>query len=211
MRNRGCTGPLTECCFSPRVRSSELWCCHPGACSPSNKPDAAWAFVTFSSPHSATDASLWLWPPRGRRGQRLRAATVSPPPKERLMLCHPLSPPRHQGSHMQYLFLSEGSCFNAEKPGPPLSHSPSPQFPPPSFAPAAAAQVITEPRETRPGLCFPHEAADMFPTVNTFPPDVPKGPVLSLWKQLRTDNRVAGGGKQTPPQPQIPKTNMPLN
>lgn len=74
------------------------------------------------------------------------------------MLCHPLSPPRRQGSHMQYLFLSEGSCFNSEEPGPPLSRSPSLQFPPPRFALAAAAQVITEPRETRPGLCFLHSS-----------------------------------------------------
>lgn len=114
------------------------------------------------------------------------------------MLCHPLRPPRHQGSHMQYLFLSEGSCFNSEKQGPPLSRSPSLQFPPPSFALAAAAQVITEPRETRPGLCFLHKAADMFPTVNTFPTEVLKGPVLSLWKQLQTDNRVTGCGKYMP-------------
>lgn len=33
------------------------------------------------------------------------------------MLCHPRLPSRRQGSHMQYLFLSEGSCFNCEKHG----------------------------------------------------------------------------------------------
>lgn len=115
----------------------------------------------------------------GPQGPPMRAKASSghsaPPPKEGLTLCHPLSPPRHQGSHMQYLFLSEGSCFNSEKPGPPLSRSPSLQLPPPSFALAAAAQVITRPRETRPGLCFLHKAADMFPTVNTFPTEDLKG------------------------------------
>ena len=103
------------------------------------------------------------------------------------MLCHPHHPPRHQGSHMQYLFLSEGSCFNSEKQGPPPGRSPSLQLPPPCLALAAVAQIIREPRETRPGLCFLLKAADMFPTVNTFPTEVLKGPVLGLWKQLQAD------------------------
>lgn len=42
-------------------------------------------------------------------------STLSPPREEWLLLCHPRLPSRRQGSHINYLFLSEGSCFNSEK------------------------------------------------------------------------------------------------
>lgn len=102
---------------------------------------------------------------------------------------------------MQYLFLSEGSCFNSEKQGPssePRSVSTAPNT---SFAQAAAAQVITEPRETRPGLCFLHKAADMFPTVNTFPTELLKGaccqPFGNIFRQIRVI--VVAENKHHPP------------
>lgn len=162
IRNWRFTPPPTSGCFSPRAGPSRSGAAAPGAYSPSNKFNADLAFVTFPSPHSTADAEAGV----GGGCVAPNGPPLCPhPTMARLMLCHPRRPPRHQGSHMQYLFLSEGSCFNSEKQGPssePRSVSTAPNT---SFAQAAAAQVITEPRETRPGLCFLHKAADMFPTV----------------------------------------------
>lgn len=56
---------------------------------------------------------------------------------------------------MQYLFLSEGSCFSSEKLGPssePLAISRAPAT---SFALAAAAQVITQAQRNQAWAALP--------------------------------------------------------
>lgn len=122
----------------------------PAARSPSNSFTAASASVTFPSPRSTTDASAAgaALPPR--------SGPLDPhPAMARLMLCHTRRPPRDQGSHMQYLFLSEGSCFSSEKLGPssePLAISRAPAT---SFALAAAAQVITQAQRNQAWAALP--------------------------------------------------------
>lgn len=135
------------------------------------------------------------WPPGGPRTTEAPTATVSPPRDGTADAASSASPSAASGKPHAISLSLRGLLFQVRRAGASselLSISAAPTASP---SPAAAAQVITEPRETRPTVLPPREAADMFPTVNIFPTEVLKGPVLCLWKETSADNSGYGCGK----------------